>query len=28
MTVYKDGKIIIPKRQGDILMGEFGNPGN
>lgn len=25
LTVYKDGTVIIPKRQGDILMGEFGN---
>jgi len=23
--VYKDGRVIINKRQGDILMGEFGN---
>ena len=28
LTVYKDGRITIPKRQGDILMGEFGNPGD
>lgn len=26
LTVYKNGDITIPKRQGDILMGEFGNP--
>lgn len=32
LTVYKNGKIevsgdmILTKRQGDILMGEFGNP--
>lgn len=26
MVVYKSGDIKIPKRQGDILMGEFGNP--
>ena len=25
LTVYKDGTVIIPKRQGDILMGEFTN---
>lgn len=25
-TVYKNGNVIIPKRQGDILMGEFGSP--
>lgn len=25
LTVYKNGNITIPKRQGDILMGEFGN---
>ena len=25
-TVYKNGNVVIPKRQGDILMGEFGNP--
>jgi len=24
--VYKDGTIRIAKRQGDILMGDFGNP--
>jgi hypothetical protein len=24
--VYKSGKISIPKRQGDIFMGEFGKP--
>lgn len=28
-VIYKSGRIIIPKRQGDILMGEFGvNPGD
>ena len=26
LTVKNDGTIIIPKAQGDILMGEFGNP--
>ncbi len=26
LTVYKNGDVVIPKRQGDILMGEFGNP--
>ena len=26
LVVYGDGKVIIPKRQGDISMGEFGNP--
>lgn len=26
LTVYKNGNISIPKRQGDIPMGEFGNP--
>lgn len=26
LTVYKSGKVIIAKAQGDILMGEFGNP--
>lgn len=26
LEVYADGKIVMP-RQGDILMGEFGNPG-
>lgn len=26
LTVYKNGNVVIPKRQGDILMGEFGNP--
>jgi hypothetical protein len=25
LTVYKDGRIEMSKRQGDILMGEFGN---
>ncbi|OJV03148.1 MAG: hypothetical protein BGO12_09730 [Verrucomicrobia bacterium 61-8] len=25
MEVYEDGKVVLP-RQGDILMGEFGNP--
>lgn len=25
-VIYKNGNIEIPKRQGDILMGEFGNP--
>lgn len=25
-AVYKNGDVKIPKRQGDILMGEFGNP--
>ena len=25
VTVYKDGTVLIPKRQGDISMGEFGN---
>ena len=25
-TIYKNGNVIIPKRQGDIPMGEFGNP--
>ena len=24
LTVYKNGTVIIPKAQGDILMGEFG----
>ena len=24
-VVHADGKVIIPKAQGDILMGEFGN---
>jgi hypothetical protein len=24
LEVYSDGKILMP-RQGDILMGEFGN---
>ena len=27
-TVYADGRVIIKKRQGDILMGEFGEFGN
>lgn len=26
LTVYKNGDVKITKRQGDILMGEFGNP--
>ncbi len=26
LRVLKNGNVIIPKRQGDILMGEFGNP--
>lgn len=26
LVVYKSGDVKIPKRQGDILMGEFGNP--
>lgn len=26
LVVYKNGNITIPKRQGDVLMGEFGNP--
>jgi len=26
LVVRKSGDITIPKRQGDILMGEFGNP--
>ncbi len=25
LEVYDDGRVIVPKRQGDILMGEFGN---
>jgi hypothetical protein len=25
-TVYKDGRVRIAKRQGDIMMGDFGNP--
>jgi hypothetical protein len=25
MEVYDNGDVTIPKRQGDILMGEFGN---
>lgn len=25
LEVYADGTVIIPKAQGDILMGEFGN---
>lgn len=25
LEIYSDGKVIIPERQGDILMGEFGN---
>jgi hypothetical protein len=25
LTVFKDGRVIIHKPQGDILMGEFGN---
>lgn len=25
LTVYKDGRVVIHKAQGDILMGEFGN---
>jgi hypothetical protein len=25
LVVYDNGDVIIPKRQGDILMGEFGN---
>ncbi len=25
-VIFKNGNIQIPKRQGDILMGEFGNP--
>jgi len=28
LVVYKNGQINIPKRQGDILMGEFGGPGD
>lgn len=28
LTVYKDGRVKISKRQGDILMGSFGNPGD
>ncbi len=26
LVILKNGDIQIPKRQGDILMGEFGNP--
>lgn len=26
LVVLKNGNVLIPKRQGDILMGEFGNP--
>jgi len=26
LVVYKNGNVKIAKRQGDILMGEFGNP--
>lgn len=26
LRVLKNGNVIIPKRQGDVLMGEFGNP--
>ena len=26
LIVYEDGRVIIPKRQGDIRMGEFGRP--
>lgn len=26
LIVFKGGEVMIPKRQGDILMGEFGNP--
>lgn len=26
LVVYKNGNVKISKRQGDILMGEFGNP--
>lgn len=25
LEVYADGDVIIPKRQGDVLMGSFGN---
>jgi hypothetical protein len=28
MEVYKDGSIVVPKRQGDIKMGEFGTQGS
>lgn len=28
LVVYKNGQINIIKRQGDILMGEFGGPGD
>lgn len=28
LTVYKDGKVVISKRQGDILMGTFGTAGS
>lgn len=27
LVVYKGGQVKIPKRQGDIIMGEFGNGG-
>jgi hypothetical protein len=27
LIVYKGGQVKIPKRQGDIIMGEFGNGG-
>jgi hypothetical protein len=28
LVVKKNGDVTISKRQGDILMGEFGNPGD
>ncbi len=27
LTVLKNGTVVIPKRQGDIVMGSFGNGG-
>ena len=28
MLIKSDGTVLIAKRQGDIVMGEFGNPGS
>jgi hypothetical protein len=28
LVVKKNGDVVVTKRQGDIMMGEFGNPGD
>lgn len=28
LEIYTDGRVRIPQRQGDILMGDFGDPGD